>query len=357
MTGGATHARTEASVNAGRRWPLVRRALAGLGAAQWPAAFAAAATPMSYLHSAGAKGDTTLPLTWGLLIISCAVVITICALLLVGVRRRYLRDAAAAAALAPERDGSAWLYIGVGASTVVLVFVLVWAVRVMAHINQPPQAPALTIEVTGQQWWWKARYLDADPSRVLTTANEIHIPAGQPVRLRLIGADVIHSFWLPALGGKTDTIPGQTNETWLQADRPGRYHGQCAEYCGVQHAHMAIDLVADAPAEFRAWWDAQLAPAAAATTAPTQRGAHAFEFRCGACHTVRGTRAGGTTAPDLTHLMSRRTIATGVAPNTTAMRAAWIANPQALKPGTHMPTLQLSGQDISDIDAYLATLK
>lgn len=330
-----------------------RAAASGLLLAQ---ASAHGGAPLSYLTSAGAKADATLPLTWGLLAVSIVVLVVVAALTWAGIARRAAREPEAIAAAVHERDASAWLYVGVGLSSVVLVIVLIWAVRVMADIGHP-RSTALSIEVTGQQWWWKARYLDAAPERILTTANEIHIPVGQPIRVTLVGADVIHSFWVPALGGKTDTVPGQLNETWIEAAQPGRYRGQCTEYCGVQHAHMAFEVVAESPEQFQRWLQAQLAPARAPTAAAEQRGEHAFEFRCGACHTVRGTPAGGTTAPDLTHLMSRRTIAAGTAPNSDAMRAAWIANPQGLKPGTLMPTLQLSGAEISDINAYLATLE
>ena len=333
----------------GARFLLLPLALTGTAAFGGP--------PLSYLTSAGGKADSTLALTWGLLAISIAVVVIMIGLTCVGIWRRGDRNPSAIAAAVRETDASAWLYIGVGVSTFVLVISLVWTIRVLAHVSRAPTPPALTIEVSGQQWWWKARYLDADPSRIVTTANEIHIPVGSPVRVRLVGVDVIHSFWVPALAGKTDVVPGQVNETWLEADRPGRYRGQCTEYCGVQHAHMAFDVVAEPPAVFRAWLATQLAPAAPPVAPAAIRGERNFEFRCGACHTVRGTAAGGTAAPDLTHLMSRATIAAGSAPNTPAMLAAWMANPQALKPGNNMPTLQLSGAEIGDIDAYLATLK
>ena len=217
--------------------------------------------------------------------------------------------------------------------------------------------PALTIEVTGQQWWWKVRYLSDDPSRIFTTANEIHIPTGEPVRIELIGADVIHSFWVPPLSGKTDAIPGQTNVTWLEADRPGRYRGQCTEYCGVQHAHMGFEVVAQSPGEFDAWWDAQLKPAATADRRPANAAPTLFSYHCGACHTVRGTEAGGAIAPDLTHLMSRATIAAGTLPNNAGNLSGWIADPQAIKPGTLMPIVYLSGPELNDIRAYLQTLK
>jgi cytochrome c oxidase subunit 2 len=263
------------------------------------------------------------------------------------------------AAVTPTRSpgGLRWLYWGIGLSSVGLVGALIWTVIVLAEINGPPSTPALTIEITGQQWWWKARYLSDDASRTLTTANEIHIPTGRPVRIKLIGADVIHSFWVPKLAGKMDTIPGQTNQTWIEADRPGRYRGQCTEYCGAQHAHMAIIVVAEPPAEFAAWLDAQLAPAGQPTDPHAAAGAQTFQFRCGACHTVRGTKAAGTTGPDLTHLMSRSTIAAGTLTNTVANLSAWIANPQAIKPGTTMPVLYLSGPELAGVRAYLRTLK
>jgi cytochrome c oxidase subunit 2 len=315
------------------------------------AASAAPAPPLSYLHASGARADLTLPLTIGLLAISVAVVVVVSILLLVALMRRRASERAAVA------DAAWWVYAGVGLSTFVLTIALVWTVRVLARVNAPATAPAVTIEVTAQQWWWKARYLDSDPSRTLTTANEIHIPVGQPVRIELVGADVIHSFWIPALAGKTDAIPGQRNVTWIEADEPGRYRGQCTEYCGAQHAHMGFEVVAESPADFARWRDAQLAPAAEPSSDALARGRHDFEFRCGACHTVRGTEAGGTTGPDLTHVMSRQTIAAGTLPNSPATLAAWIANPQSQKPGTLMPNLQLSGDEVGAIDAWLATLR
>jgi cytochrome c oxidase subunit 2 len=311
------------------------------------------AAPLSYLTSHGAKADATLPLTTGLAVISVAVILIVTALLLAGVIRRR---APQTAVQIDDRDASAWLYIGVGASTFFLVVALVWTVRVLGAINAPAAAPAFTIEVTGQQWWWKAHYLDADPSREIVTANELHIPVGKPVRIQLVGADVIHSFWVPALGGKTDAIPGQLNNTWIEADHAGRFRGQCTEYCGEQHAHMGFDVVAESDADFEQWRSRQREPAAPAVDA-TKTGETAFVFRCGACHTVRGTEAGGTAGPDLTHLMSRASIAADSLPNDAGSLAAWLANPQAIKPGNHMPMLQLSGAELGAIDAYLVTLK
>ncbi len=333
--------------------------LAPCGLALLPAA-AHAAYPMSYMSGNGAKAYPVVTLTWALLILAIAVSVVIGVLVLAGAWRRRSGVAVNAIEQAPvARTGSglAWITIGIGITSVFLVAILVWTTVVLAAVNSPAKAPNLTIEVTGSQWWWKARYLSDDPSQIFTTANEIHIPTGQPVRVKLIGADVIHNFWVPALTGKTQTIPGQTNETWLEADRPGRYRGQCAEFCGAQHAHMALFVVAEPPAAFKAWVDGQLQPAPEAASAEVARGEHTFVYRCGICHTVRGTEAGGVVAPDLTHLLSRSTLAAGTIPNTIGNLSGWIADPQAVKPGTRMPNLNLSGPDLQDVRTFLETLK
>jgi cytochrome c oxidase subunit 2 len=326
------------------------------GAAPVPAL---ARTPLSYLTGHGAKAYPVVALTWGLAIISVLVTLIVTGLVVWGVYARRVRGAGPIDTVPVARGsgGLRWIGIGVGISSVALLGSLVWTVIVLAAVNGPGGAPPLTIEVTGLQWWWKARYIDDDPLRAITVANEIHIPVGQPIRVKLIGGDVIHSFWVPALTGKTDTIPGQTNITWLEASRPGRFRGQCTEYCGEQHAHMAFEVVAETPDQFEAWRQAQAQPGAAATAPQAQRGEHLFEFHCGACHAVRGTRAGGSVAPDLTHLMSRRTIAAGTLPNTPGNLVGWIANPQQIKPGTLMPNLYLSGPDLTDISTYLQSLK
>ena len=193
------------------------------------------------------------------------------------------------------------------ASSLVLLFSVAWTMDVLAKVTSPPTPPALTIEVTGYQWWWQIRYLDADPSRDFTTANEIHIPTGVPVMFHLVGGDVIHSFWVPALFGKTDVIPGQTNETWLEARTPGVYQGQCTEYCGLEHAHMAFLVIAQAPADFQQWRFHQLQSPAPPAGAQITAGQSAFDVHCGSCHAVRGTDAAGALGPDLSHLMTRRT--------------------------------------------------
>jgi cytochrome c oxidase subunit 2 len=245
----------------------------------------------------------------------------------------------------------------VGISTLVLLGIIVWTLATLAAVASPFEAPAFTIEIHGHQWWWEARYLGAPADRTFVTANELHLPVGRAIRLELIGDDVIHSFWIPALAGKTDVIPGQTNLAWVEAATPGVYVGQCTEYCGGQHAHMATLAVAEPPAQFARWWAAQLAPAEAPITGLAAHGAALFSARCSACHTVRGTAAGGILGPDLTHVMSRSTIAAGALRNDPRSLAAWVENAQRIKPGCGMPTLDLSRADLAAVVAYVQTLR
>jgi cytochrome c oxidase subunit II len=217
---------------------------------------------------------------------------------------------------------------------------------------------ALTIRVTGHQWWWEVTYQDPSPSRVLTTANEIVIPAGKPVRIELQSSDVIHSLWVPGLFGKRDLITGRTTEINFQADAPGTWRGQCAEFCGFQHAHMALLVEARPPAEFEAWREAQLRPAAPPEDDTRRRGLEVLQTGpCVMCHRVRGTLAGGGVAPDLTHLASRRTIAAGTLPLTRGALAAWITDPQAIKPGANMPVIKLPTADVQALLSYLEGLQ
>jgi cytochrome c oxidase subunit 2 len=330
----------------------------GLTALACAAAAPASAARLGYMHGDGPRAYPVVALTWGLLIISIVVVVCISVLVIAGVWVRHERVSGEVTRIPAMRGASGlpWLYWGIGTSSLVLLGSLVWTVVVLADVNGPPTAPKLTIEVTGQQWFWKIRYLSSDASQVFSTADEIHIPVGQPVRVKLIGADVIHSFWVPSLTGKTDAIPGQTNETWLEASRAGTYWGACTEYCGEQHAHMDLLVVAQSPAAFAAWRAGQVKSAPAPASDAIAAGEQAFVYHCGACHMVRGTTAGGTVAPDLTHLMSRRIIAGGVLPNTIGNLSGWIADPQSIKPGTRMPNLYLSGPQLQSIRSFLETL-
>lgn len=248
---------------------------------------------------------------------------------------------------------------GATAITVLLLFVLLIASfitgRALAGFrNNDP----VMIQLIGHQWWWEVRYLDPIASQHLITANEIHIPVGRPVRFELTSRDVIHSFWVPNLHGKRDLIPGKVNETWVQADREGLFRGQCAEYCGWQHAHMAMIVIAEAPEAFAAWLDSQRKPGRAPDTLARTRGQQVFlNSSCVTCHTVRGTDAGAQVAPDLTHVGSRKTIAAGTLINTRANLAAWIVDSQKSKPGNYMPQHNLASADVDALVSYIESLQ
>jgi cytochrome c oxidase subunit 2 len=215
----------------------------------------------------------------------------------------------------------------------------------------------LTVDVTGHQWWWEIHYPGAGHEASVTTANEIHIPAGRRVRVRLTSRDVIHSFWVPALHGKMDLIPGRTTEIALQADRPGIHRGQCAEYCGTQHARMALWVIVDSPGDFAAWLDRERRPAAEPQEERARRGRAVFLAQsCAGCHAVRGTNV-GVGGPDLTHVASRRTLAAGTLDNVPGNLAGWVADPQALKPGSLMPRVPLDAGELHALVAYLGTLR
>jgi cytochrome c oxidase subunit 2 len=200
--------------------------------------------------------------------------------------------------------------------------------------------------VIGHQFWWEVRY----PGTNAITANEIHIPARTPVQVLVYTDDVIHSFWVPELNRKIDMVPEQTNRVELYADRPGRYRGQCAEFCGLQHAHMGFYVFADPPVRFRAWLARQAKPAATPDNA-------LFDEKCGACHAIRGTSAQSRVGPDLTHLASRTSLAALALPNTRAHLAQWLRDPQRVKPGSQMPSLQLTNGQIATLVGYLETLR
>jgi cytochrome c oxidase subunit 2 len=235
---------------------------------------------------------------------------------------------------------------------IVFVLFLVTTRTIIAIERAAPPADALAVRVIGHQWWWEFRY----PEQGVVTANELHVPAGRPTFLTLESADVVHSFWVPQLNGKTDVIPNRVNRMWIEPRESGLYIGQCAEYCGTQHARMLLRVIAHPPDEFEAWAVAQKADAAHDPN--VQAGRDLFQsVACINCHRVGGTVADGVFGPDLTHLMSRDTIAAGAATNTAENLHAWIANPDTLKPGALMPAMKLSDDQIKQVVAYLTTLK
>jgi cytochrome c oxidase subunit 2 len=318
---------------------------------------ARADAPLTYLRTHGLHADAATPLLWGMIIISAAVVLIVTVLLLGSLYRRRPAAPDSRGVVRPS-GGIVWIATGVAISALVLFAVTVWTVVTLAQASRIPGGdPGLRLEVIGHQWWWEVRYLNADPSQTFTTANEIHIPAQVPVEVALDGTDVIHSFWVPALMGKTDIIPGQTNLTWIEAAAPGVYRGQCTEYCGLQHAHMALQMIADMPADFAAWRANQLKSVPEPQTQELKADQGAFVQKCGVCHSVRGTRAGGILGPDLSHFMTRKTLAAGTLPNTPGHLSAWIADPQHIKPGALMPRLDLSGPDLARVRKFLGSLE
>jgi cytochrome c oxidase subunit II len=272
----------------------------------------------------------------------------------------------------PVESGGGEMWIAIGGLVVPIVVLTALFVAGLSLLSDFPihGASALTrsqmaqsmkpkILIIGHQWWWEIRYLNDDPSKEFTTANELHLPAGRPVNIELTTADVIHSFWVPALDGKIDLIPDQTNYIRMIASQPGAYAGQCATYCGAEHALMRLLAVVQTPAQYQTWLENQRKPGDLPTTPQAKAGEQLFvNGPCALCHTVRGTSAGGAVAPDLTHIGSRKLLASDVYPNNNAFLEAWITNAQSLKPECEMPDLtQFSGVQLTDLVDYLRQLK
>ncbi|MBC5764691.1 cytochrome c oxidase subunit II [Ramlibacter albus] len=300
---------------------------------------------------------------WNVFVVMCTVVFgLILAALLFVLWRRPRAAAGDAADVSSVNEPEPKLRRNVATATVVsaaLLIVLIVASfftdRALARL---PLKDAVHIEVVSHQWWWSATYKDGEPYQQLETANEIHVPVGRPVILRLKSADVIHSLWIPNLGAKKDLLPGRTAILQFRADAPGVYRGQCTEFCGYQHALMGLVVVAEPPEQFEQWKQGGLEPAPEPTDATAQRGKQLFQsVSCAMCHTVSGTLAQGRQAPDLSKVASRMTLAAGTLKNTPENLASWIADPQKHKPGTNMPATPLSKADLDAIVAYLGTLK
>ncbi|WP_448190842.1 cytochrome c oxidase subunit II [Azospirillum sp. sgz301742] len=314
----------------------------------------------SALHVAGPQAARIEALWWLMLGVSAAVFALVMVALLIAILRRRRPIAEPMPRPEPERERGIGRVVGgaVGVTALTLFLLIAASYVTDKGLDALAHDEEVSIEVTGHQWWWQVRYHGQPESRGFDTANEIHIPVGATVKLTLKSTDVIHSFWAPSLHGKQDLIPGQDNVLYLRADKPGIFRGQCAEFCGAQHAKMAFEVVAEDREDFTHWWDAQLAPAAQPADEAQVRGLAVFlAGPCIMCHRIGGTDAGGRTAPDLTHVGSRRTLAAGMLPNERGFLAAWIADPQGIKPGNHMPATGLEPQDLQAVVSYLESLK
>ncbi len=315
-----------------------------------------------FMHPSGAPGGSQAALGWELTVVAIAVVVVVSVILIVAlVRRRPPTENDTVSGSGGGRwhvaSGVNWIYTGLAITAVILIASFGTTVATINASTRAGRRPPITLNVTAHQWWWEVRVSDSVPSHSFTTANEIHVPVGVPILLRVQSPDVIHSFWVPELGGKIDVVPGQTNESWIRADKPGVYRGACAEYCGLQHAHMAFTVVAQSPAEYETWANTQRseAPPPAVNTAAAL-GENVFDQSCGGCHAVRGSEALGRMGPDLTHVAGRLTIAAGLIDNSSAALTDWIRDPQAMKPGVLMPNVGLRHDDLVDVVAYLETL-
>jgi cytochrome c oxidase subunit II len=254
---------------------------------------------------------------------------------------------------------AAW---GVGSAlaiTVLTLFaILVCSVVTNKRVEGLTSKNPVTIQVIGHQWWWEVNYPNPQADQTVTTANEIHVPVGTPVVILTNSTDVIHSFWAPSITGKRDLLPGYSSAFWFQVDKPGIYHGQCAEFCGLQHAHMGFSIIAESADEFQSWEQQQLKPAADPKNEEASRGRAVFlTHTCLMCHTIRGTDAGSRVGPDLTHIGSRKMIAAETLPNTAGALAGWIVDPQRIKPGARMSPNPLGTDDLQALITYLQSLQ
>jgi len=322
----------------------------------WAVILACSGEPaQSMVHPAGPAAAEIARLWWVMLGAFTGVFMLVVVLMLVAIWRGTVaaNTQAAARRTAPPWGRTGFIVAGgVVLPIVVLTPLFVYSLLASARFRMP--ADALTVRIVGHMWWWEVRY----PKNGIVTANEIHIPAGRPVRLELASADVIHSFWVPRLHGKRDMIPGVENVFWLQADKPGIYRGQCGEYCGTQHANMAFEVIALSPEEFATWSDEQSRSRQPVESPELERGRQVFlTAGCKQCHAVAGTAAIGNAGPDLTNVGGRRMIGGALLPNTRGNLSGWIADPQALKPGVKMPRTYLAADDLQALVTYLESLK
>jgi cytochrome c oxidase subunit 2 len=304
--------------------------------------------PASIFDPAGPYAGSVTTLTWLLLAMAAGVFLVVLVALWVALFGKER--------LQKRLGGTRTIWIGgIVFPVIVLSGLLVYGLSLTRNLAEPVPANAMRVRITGEMWWWRVAYLDGAGQAFLTDANELHIPVGQPVVLELESSDVIHSFWVPQLSGKLDMIPGRRNILPIQADRPGTFGGQCAEYCGGPHALMGFVVIAHAPAEFQRLMAARRAP----RQQVAGNGAALFRSTgCAACHRIAGTDANGVAGPDLTHVGSRSSIGAGILPNNRGTLTGWIGDSQSIKPGNRMPSYKmLSAQELAAIATYLEAQK
>jgi cytochrome c oxidase subunit 2 len=304
---------------------------------------------------------------WWLYCSVCGVVLALVLLAVLGAITRARRQRVLPAEVAPvvrhSNDpadrGIYRVVTGCTIATTLILFVLLFFDFSTGRAMSLADAnPPLAIKITGHQWWWEIEYEDPTPSNTIVTANELHLPVGRPIQLLLQSGDVIHSFWIPNLQGKKDLVPGHPTTLWLHPDRVGTYHGQCAEFCGLQHAHMGLLAVVESPQMFAKWQEQQRKDAPEPKTDAQKRGRDVFlTTSCAMCHTIQGTSAGSRVGPPLTHIASQQLIGANSFPNRRGYLAGWIVDPQSMKPGVRMPQNSLSGDDLNALLDYLETLQ
>jgi cytochrome c oxidase subunit 2 len=316
----------------------------------------------SALHPAASQGRDIEWLYWMIFWICLAVFVLMIAALTSASVRTYAGTQTEPLPLVEDEAGdrrASWVVGSViGVTTLTLFVVLVLSVITGKKVQGVESNNGLTIKVKAHQWWWEVIYPNSQADQTITTANEIHVPISERVAIVTSSQDVIHSFWAPNVTGKRDLIPGYSSAFSFQIDTPGVYHGQCAEFCGLQHAHMGFAIIAEPPDQFQAWQQQQLASAKDPTDEATTRGRQVFlTHSCVMCHTISGTDAGSRVGPDLTHVGSRHMIAAETLPNIPGALGGWILDPQQLKPGTQMPANALSGDELQALISYLQSLQ
>ena len=316
------------------------------------------------INPAGPQAENLSRLWWLMFIVCTIVFVLVMIALLLALRKRNPEPLAEATPVLEPPQDQERRKRNVVLSAVTITVIILWVFLIASYsagrsmTAELANKNGLSIEVTGHQWWWEVRYQDVDASNIFTTANEIYIPVGVPVTFSLRATDVIHSFWVPNLAGKKDLIPGKINTIWLQADKPGVYRGQCAEYCGLQHAKMALWIVAEPQEQFNAWRQNETQTSVPPASDSQKRGQQVFlSSTCVMCHAINGTTAGSNIGPNLTHIASRNMIAAATMTNTREHLEQWIKDSQQVKPGNKMPQHNFAEQDLQSLLDYLQNLK